>query len=100
MTDATTVKRGDALSLPLNLGQDLSGYSSAKVILRQYGLNAIEITGTIAPGTGGIVTVALTPTHTAVVGDYNVEVEMSPGPNTFPSSGYVVLRVTSDLNPT
>jgi hypothetical protein len=99
MTDAS-IKRGDAATLTFNLGNNLSGYSSANVIMCRGGEDPIEIPGTIVPGTDGTVTVALTPSQTAVVGDYNVEVEMSPGPNTYPSSGFVKLRISTDLNPT
>lgn len=95
----TSIKRGDAATLTFNLGTDLSGYSTANVILCRPGEEPIEIPGTITPGTGGTVTVALSPAQTAVVGDYNMEVEMSPGPNTYPSSGYARLYITTDLNP-
>jgi len=55
------------------------------------------LTGDITEGTDGTVTVTL-PT-TLPVGDYQVEVEMLPGPHTFPSEGYVYLAVVADLNP-
>lgn len=93
----TTVKRGDSVPLTLTLGADLSGYDDANVILCSHGADPIEIPGTITAGTGGTVTCTLTADHTATVGDYRVEVEMTPGPHTFPSNGYVTLSVVADL---
>ena len=92
-----TVKRGDAAPLTLELGVDLSAYSSANVILRRASLPPVVISGVIDPGVGGIVT-AMLPT-TLPVGDYQAEVEMNPGPHTYPSEGYVVLSIVADLNP-
>ena len=90
----TTVKRGDSAPLTLTLGVDLTDYSDATVILARYGQDPVLITGTIDEQT---VTCTLTEEHTATVGDYRVEVEMTPGPHTYPSDGYAILSVVADL---
>jgi hypothetical protein len=92
-----TVKRGDDNPVTLDLGRDLSDYTSANVVMCRAGLDPYELAGTITPGTGGTVTVAIP--DTAPVGDYEVEVEMAPGPHTYPSDGYVILSILGDLNP-
>lgn len=92
-----TVKRGDDATLTLALGVDLSDYDAANVILRRVGLDPVELDGAITAGTGGTVTVDLPDTLAA--GDYRVEVEMTPGPHTYPSDGYAELSIVADLNP-
>jgi hypothetical protein len=90
----TTIKRGDAAPLTLDLGVALTAYSTATVIVGRTGEDAYELTGTID---GQTVTATL-PT-TLPVGDYQVEVEMAPGPHTYPSEGYATLTIVRDLNP-
>lgn len=93
----TTIKRGDVTTLTFNLGVDLDDYSGATVILRRVAATtSTEITGTID---GQTVTCDLTAEHTADVGDFRVEVEMTPGPHTYPSDGYRIISVVEDLNP-
>lgn len=90
-----TIKRGDATTLTLDLGTDVSGLGTARVLIGQpRATPLIAKTGTVA---GQIVTVALDPTETATVGTYRVEVEMSTGPTTFPSDGYAQLTILADL---
>lgn len=90
-----TIKRGDAATLTLDLGTDLSSLGTAKVLIGQpRSTPLITKTGTV---TGQTVTVALDPTETATTGTYRVEVEMSVGPTTFPSDGYAQLTILADL---
>ena len=88
------VKRGDTAPLTLTLGVDLTAYSTATVLLRRSGEDAYELSGAIDEQT-----VTATLPTTLPVGDYSVEVEMLPGPHTYPSEGYVTLSIVSDLNP-
>lgn len=92
------VKRGDAVPLTLDLGVELGplAYTTGRVLIKPRTGTVIEKALT-APFTGTSVTVDLTPTDTATVGTYQVEVEMSPGPNTYPSDGYASLRILEDL---
>lgn len=91
----TVVKRGDGnVPLTATLGVDLTDYTDAAVILRRGDDDAITVEGTID---GQTVTCTLTSDDTAVAGDYRVEVEMTPGPHTYPSTGYVTLRIVEDL---
>lgn len=93
-----TVKRGDTATFTLGLGVDLSDYEAAAVLLRPAGGELIQVTGTIDDGTDGTVSVTLAPDDTAIVGDYRLEVEMTPGPHTYPSTGWLILSVVDDLN--
>jgi hypothetical protein len=100
-----TVKRGDGKTLRWNLSRDLSGVSSARVIIcRSVGASpVVDRAGNVdSPATAGVVSLALTPadygTGLLEVGNvYLVEVETLPGPLTHPEEGYGILRVVSDL---
>lgn len=95
MTSIPTIKRGDAATLTLDLGVDLTGYTAARVLIAPYGLPpVVDRAGTIA---GSTVVLALTPDDTAAAGAYLVEVEMTPGPHTYPSDRYAVLEIAQDL---
>lgn len=93
------IKRGDAGVLTLDLHADLTGYTDARVALGQDGRPpAVSKAGAIAadPSTG-IVTFAYTADDTAVAGDYLLEVEMLPGPHTWPSGRPLLVRIVPDL---
>ncbi len=92
----TVIKRGDSVPLTLDLGVDLAGYTTARVIVaaRPGATPIVDRAGTIS---GQTVTITLTPAETATPGTYLVEVEMSPGPHTWPSDGSCTLRITPDL---
>lgn len=92
MSDPVFVKHGDANHLTLDLGVELGGYADAVVHLARYGQDPVDVTGTID---GNTVTVDL-PTDLPA-GRYDMEVEMTPGPHTYPSDGYVRLIVQPDL---
>lgn len=89
-----TVKRGDSAPLTLNLGVDLTGYDTATVLLARAGEDVYELEGIVDEQT-----VTATLPTTLPVGDYRIEVEMAPGPHTYPSEGYAILSVLADLNP-
>lgn len=102
-----TVKRGDAKTLRLDTGRNLTGVSTARVIISPYpgATPAVDRSGTIPDPAAGIVTLALT------TGDYGptklyprkdpflVEVETEPGPLTHPDDphAYEKLYVLKDL---
>jgi hypothetical protein len=99
------VKRGDTKTLRWNLGRDLSGVTTAKVIIKSdpVASPAVERNGTIDDASGGIVSLPLATT------DYGsgklyvrpdpflVEVETQPGPLTHPDDGYELVYVLADL---
>lgn len=105
VTLPTTIKRRDAVTLTLHLettpgvAADLTGYTGARVIVSRLGQTPIvSRAGVIATDpTTGVVTIALTSGDTAIDGDYRVEVEMTPGPHTWPSGGWLLLRILPDL---
>lgn len=99
VTPPTTIKRGDAVTLTLDLHADLTGYTVARVILAQRGrAPRVSRVGTIAVDpTTGIVTVDFSSDDTSVAGDYSLEVEMTPGPHTWPSDTWLPLRILPDL---
>lgn len=97
ITPTTTIKRGDAVTLTLNLSADLTDYATARVHIGQPGRPAADLAGTIADAAAGIVTVDLTSDDTATAGTYRLEVELRPGPHTWPSSGWVQLVIDPDI---
>jgi len=103
-----SVKRGDIKTLRWNLGRDLTGVSTARVLIKAHptATAAIERNGTIdTPITAGIVSLALQAGDYAAgkltprSQPYLVEVETSPGPLTHPDDDhqYERLYVTQDL---
>jgi hypothetical protein len=102
-----TVKRGDAKTLQWNLGRDLTGVTTARVIIKATpsATAAVDRNGSIvAPATGGIVSLALLTTDYApgkLEADrtYLVEIETQPGPLTHPDDDHVYerLHVLQDL---
>lgn len=99
------VKRGDAKTLRWNLGRDLSGVTTAKVVIKSdpVASPAVERNASIDDAVNGIVSLPLT------TGDYGtaklyvrhdpfiVEVETQPGPLTHPDDGYELVYVVADL---
>ena len=106
---AHTVKEGDARVLRWNLGRDLTGVTTARVIMsiRPGDVPALNRTGVIDdPVTSGVVSLAIGPddfgaSKLSVYGrdhmDYLVEIELEPGPHTHPDDGYETLKVLPDL---
>lgn len=94
----TYAKTGDSVPLVLDLGVELAsiGYTSAKVIVGRRGRAPIVSRAGSIDGT--TVTITLTPLETARPGPYMVEVEMMPGPHTYPSHGYAMLTLLDDLD--
>lgn len=103
-----SVKRGDTKTLKWDLGRDLTGVTTARVIIsKAAGVTpAVDRSGVIvSPATGGIVTLALAAADYGAgkleAGNvYLVEIETSPGPLTHPDGGaapYATLTVLADL---
>jgi hypothetical protein len=103
---AHTVKRGDTKTLRWDLGRDLTGVSTARVIISPTpgATPVLDRNGVIdSPATAGIVSLAL------AAGDYGaaklevgtvpyyVEIKTSPGPLTHPNNTYERLTVIQDL---
>lgn len=108
MATAHGVKRGDLKTLKWNLGRDLTGVTSARVIIatKAGAVPAVDRNGVVvSPATDGIVSLALTAADYGVgkleAGNvYLVEVETTPGPLTHPdgtSQPYETLTVLADL---
>jgi hypothetical protein len=102
---ANTVKRGDAKTLRWDLGRDLTGVSTARVIIspRIGATPAVDRDGVIdSPATAGIVSLALLVTDYGSTKlqagqSYLVEIETMPGPLTHPEVDYERLEVVADL---
>jgi hypothetical protein len=102
---AHTVKRGDTKTLRWDLGRDLTGVSSVRVIMAATAgaTPVLDRAGTIdSPPTAGIVSLVLAPTDYGSAKlqagkRYLVEIETSPGPLTHPDTTYEILRVLQDL---
>lgn len=106
---AHTVKEGDARVLRWNLGRDLTGIDTARVIMsiRPGDTPALNRDGVIdSPPTAGIVSLAIDTDDFSSNGlsvhgrdhmDYLVEIELLPGPHTHPDDGYETLTVLPDL---
>lgn len=104
-----TIKEGDARTLRWNLGRDLTGVTSARVIIsvRAGDTPVVDRGATIEdPVTDGIVSLTLGPDDYGSSGlsvhgresmTYQVEVETEPGPLTHPDDGYETLTVLADL---
>ena len=93
----STIKRGDAARLTLDIGADgdIDTYTGARVLITLVGGTVlVDRAGTIS---GQTVSVDLTPADTATPGVYVIEVEMTPGPHTYPSPGYATLVIEPDL---
>lgn len=102
---AHLVKRGDAKTLRWNLGRDLTGVSTARVVMAASvgATPVLDRNGVVdSPATAGIVSLTL------VAGDYGagkleagksyrVEIETLPGPLTHPDTTYETLVVLQDL---
>ena len=99
------IKRGDAKTLRWNLGRDLSGVTTAKVVIKSDPVASpvVERNASIDDAVGGIVSLPLT---TADYGTaklhvrpdpFLVEVETQPGPLTHPDDGYELVYVVADL---
>lgn len=106
MTDllrADVVKKGDAATLHYRANADLTGTTltwlarkapdAPTLMSRPASVDSVE-NGTT------VIAVDLTPTQTATVGTFLVEIEaIKDGePHTFPSEGYLRLRVIDDLS--
>jgi hypothetical protein len=99
------VKRGDAKTIRWTLGRDLTGVSTARVIMAAEpgATPVLDRDGDIdSPPTAGIVSLTLT------TGDYGagkleagnsylVEIETAPGPLTHPDTTYERIVVIQDL---
>ena len=104
-----TIKEGDARTLRWNLGRDLSGVTSARVIIsvRPGDTPAVDREAEIDdPPEDGIISLTLGPddygssalsVHGRDQMEYQVEVETEPGPLTHPDDGYETLTVLADL---
>lgn len=107
MTTKTGVKRGDLKTLRWNLGRDLTGVTTARVIIaaKAGDTPVVDRNGVIDDIPTGIVSLALTAADWGVgkleAGNtYQVEIETSPGPLTHPddpSRPYEQLHVIADL---
>lgn len=96
MTDA--IKRGDAATLVWELDPLPPDATAAKVIIRPaFGGAAVVSRGATLDVEAGRVSITLTPAETATAGLYRCEVEISPGPVTYPSDGYEPLTIRADL---
>jgi len=99
------VKRGDAKTIRWTLGRDLTGVSTARVIVATEpgATPVLDRTGVIdAPATAGIVSLTLATSDYGVgkleaTTTYLVEIETSPGPLTHPDTTYETLTVIPDL---
>jgi hypothetical protein len=101
VTTIPVVKRGDAVTFTLDTGVDIEGegYTAGQLFLRSTGSPVTTVTKTIEiPATPATeIEVSLTADDTAVVGNYVVELELTPGPHTYPTDGYAYLTVIADL---
>lgn len=104
MTANHSVKRGDTKTLKWDLGRDLTGVTSARVIIaaKAGDTPAIDRDATIDDATRGFVSLALQATDYGAekleAGEvYQVEIETLPGPLTHPDNGYAALTVIDDL---
>jgi hypothetical protein len=101
-----SVKRGDTKTLRWNLGRDLTGVSTARVIIKANpaATAAVDRAGVIdTPVTAGIVSLALVAgdygpgklevTNTPALPYYLVEIETTPGPLTHPDDAHVYERL-------
>lgn len=93
------VKRGDAGTLDLDLHADLTPYTAARVLVAEAGRPPIISTAAAiaADPTTGIVSFTYTAEQTAVEGEYRLEVEMTPGPHTWPSDTWLPFIIVADL---
>jgi hypothetical protein len=95
------VKRGDAVTFSIDTAVDMedAGYTAGQLFLRSTGSPVTTVTKAIeipaSPATE--IEVSLTADDTAVVGNYIVELELTPGPHTYPTDGYAYLTVIADL---
>lgn len=92
-----SVKRGDTKTLRWNLGRDLTGVSTARVVIKPHptATAAIDRNGTIdTPVTAGIVSLPLLTTDYSPTKLYPrsqpflVEIETMPGPLTHPDEAH------------
>lgn len=98
------VKRGDAQTLRYLANADLSSASQIKWLARTSadatsGMLLTAVVEEVTAEGNSIVKVDLSPTETAVVGTWLVEIEatIAGKPLTFPSEGFLRLRVVDDL---
>ena len=98
------VKRGDAQTLRYLANADLSSATLVKWLARPSadatsGMMLTAVVEEVTPDGDSIVKVDLSPTETAVVGTWLVEIEATVAgkPLTFPSEGFLRLRVVDDL---
>lgn len=89
------IKRGDSVTVALDLAPQPESGSTARVIIAPYG--GPPVVDKPAVLIGARVTFTLTAAETATAGTYQVEIECMPGPVTYPSDGYEVLRIVPDL---
>jgi hypothetical protein len=101
VTAIPLVKRGDAVTFTIDTEIDMedAGYTAGQLFLRSTGTPTTTVTKTVvipaSPATE--IEVSLTAEDTAVVGNYVVELELTPGPHTYPTDGYAWLSIIADL---
>lgn len=93
------IKQGDAATLTWTIDPIPATVTAARVVIRAATPGPMPAPVVSRNGTysAGQVSITLTAAETAVSGTYRCEVEVTPGPLTFPSSGYDTLRIVPDL---
>lgn len=98
------VKRGDAQTLRYLANADLSSASQIKWLARTSpdatsGMLLPAVVEEVTADGNSVLRVDITPTETAIVGTWLVEIEATVAgkPLTFPSEGFLRLRVVDDL---
>ena len=89
------IKQGDAVTLAWDLSPAPAAGSTATVVISE--LRTTPIVSRVGVITDARVSIALTPSETAAVGTYFVEIQISPGPHTYPSSGHDKLVIAEKL---
>ena len=90
------IKRGDVVTLAWDLSPTPTGATGARVIIAKRGQTPIvSRAATLATAR---VSITLTALETAVAGLYQVEVETTPGPLTYPNDGCDTLMIEEDLD--
>lgn len=92
------IKRGDSPTLVWELDPLPANATSAKVIIRPaFGGVAIVSRAAELDVAERRVSIVLSTAETSTPGLYRCEVEISPGPVTYPSAGYDPLQIVPDL---
>ena len=92
------IKQGDVVTLEWDLDPAPAAGSQARLIITRR--DETPIVDRIVSLAGARVTATLTADETAVGNTYLVGVVTTPGPVTYPSSGWDSLTIEPDLDPT